>query len=289
GPGNDWSIVRLAGRGRLSRVTVDTTHFKGNAPGSCVLEGCDAPPGALPEQLGASEHPWVTVVPRTKLLPHTAHELDALDATGPFTHVRLSIFPDGGVARLRVYGHLDEAACRAALVARLNALGRGELESELRACCGASRWVSGVAEARPFGDADSLFATSERVWASLGPDDWHEAFRHHPRIGESRAAAEQSSTARGWSSAEQSGAASAAAGQKTRLAEVNRAYEARFGFIYLVCATGKSAEELLAIAESRLGNDPDAELRIAAAEQAKITRIRLEKLIHPPSPRGEAR
>lgn len=279
GPGNDWSIVRLAGRGAIERVVVDTTHFKGNAPGSCVLEGCDAPRDARTDELGSEAHPWVVVIPQTKLLPHTVHSFDSLHADGPFTHVRLSIFPDGGVARMRVMGRLTDESCRSALVSRLDGLPARALEAELRACCGASAWVRRMVEARPYATPTSLFEHAERIWAELGPDDWHEAFAHHPRIGETRAAADQSATARSWSSAEQAGTSDASAEARSRLADVNRAYEARFGFIYLVCATGKSAEELLAIATSRLNNAPDVELSVAAAEQAKITRLRLEKLI----------
>lgn len=123
---------------------------------------------------------------------------------------------------------------------------------------------------RPFKDADEVFESAERIWWDLVREDWLEAFLAHPRIGEKGNAAE---------SREQAGAASASDDVKTKLAEVNRAYEARFGWIYLVCATGKTAEEMLAIAQSRLTNDPDAELKIAAAEQAKITKLRLVKLL----------
>jgi allantoicase len=108
GPGHDWALVQLGHRGLLRRVEVDTSHFKGNAPGSCLLEGCDAP-GAAPEN-------WREILPLTPLRPHTRHLFDELAANAPnapntpFTHVRLSIFPDGGVARLRLFGRLAEAA-----------------------------------------------------------------------------------------------------------------------------------------------------------------------------------
>jgi allantoicase len=95
GPGHDWAIVRLGRRGRLQRAEVDTSHFKGNAPGSCILEGCD---GDLSD--------WREILPRTALRPHTRHLFDELAADGPFTHVRLNIYPDGGVARLRLFGGL---------------------------------------------------------------------------------------------------------------------------------------------------------------------------------------
>jgi allantoicase len=103
GPGHDWAMVRLAARGVIRRAVIDTSHFKGNAPGACALEACDAP--------DANEHlqgaAWRELLPRTPLQPHTAHEfLDELDDVGPVTHVRLNIYPDGGVARLRLHGHV---------------------------------------------------------------------------------------------------------------------------------------------------------------------------------------
>ena len=123
---------------------------------------------------------------------------------------------------------------------------------------------------RPFKSADEVFASAERIWNDLGREDWLEAFAAHPRIGEQKDAQ---------SAQEQAGALAAGDEVKAKLAGVNRAYEARFGWIYLVCATGKSAEEMLALAESRLHNDLETELRVAAAEQAKITKLRIEKLL----------
>jgi len=162
---------------------------------------------------------------------------------------------------------------------RLNALPAAEAEAELLACCGSRRWARETAARRPFADAGALLAAADELWWSLAPDDWHEAFRAHPRIGERKAAPAQTARAAGWSAQEQSAAASAAAEVAEALAEGNRAYEARFGHIYIVCATGKTAEEMLATLRARLANDPATELRAAAAEQAKITRLRLEKLL----------
>ncbi|HEX3531222.1 MAG TPA: allantoicase [Thermoanaerobaculia bacterium] len=111
GPGNDWAIVRLGRRGRLERAEVDTAHFKGNAPGSCLLEGCDAH-DISDAAIDTLAYPllWREILQRTPLRPHTRHLFDQLATDGPFTHVRLSIFPDGGVARLRLFGKLAEAA-----------------------------------------------------------------------------------------------------------------------------------------------------------------------------------
>lgn len=126
---------------------------------------------------------------------------------------------------------------------------------------------------RPYTDDSTLFAAAERAWWDLERNDWLQAFRAHPRIGERSADA--------WSQREQAGVDGAAADLRHRLAAGNAAYEQRFGHVYLVCATGRGAAELLADLETRLTNDPARELRIAAAEQAKITRLRLEKLETP--------
>jgi allantoicase len=106
GPGNDWSIVRLAARGVLGRIELDTDHYKGNAPGECSMEITDAP-GATPEQLTAAGHAWTEVLARTPLQPHSRHRFERLAAAHPATHVRLNIYPDGGVARLRLFGRVD--------------------------------------------------------------------------------------------------------------------------------------------------------------------------------------
>lgn len=123
---------------------------------------------------------------------------------------------------------------------------------------------------RPFESRDVLLAGADEVWNSLGPDDWREAFAAHPRIGE---------RATGAAADEQSGMHDAADNVRAELAQVNAEYERRFGYIYIVCATGKSATEMLDLAKQRLDNDPESELKVAAEEQRKITRIRLTNLV----------
>jgi 2-oxo-4-hydroxy-4-carboxy-5-ureidoimidazoline decarboxylase len=167
-------------------------------------------------------------------------------------------------------------------VAELDALPTGEAAPLLASCCGAPAWVTGMLERRPFANATALLRAAEDVWWSLGPQDWREAFAHHPRIGERKAAGEQDRRAQGWSTGEQRGVAAATANVRAALAQANGDYERRFGYIYLVSAAGKSAEELLGILQARLSNDPDTELRVAAGEQAKITRLRLLKLLGVP-------
>ncbi|NTX15941.1 2-oxo-4-hydroxy-4-carboxy-5-ureidoimidazoline decarboxylase [Myxococcus sp. CA051A] len=162
---------------------------------------------------------------------------------------------------------------------RLNTLAPEAAREELLRCCGSSRWVEAMVRARPFRDVEHVLSEAGWLWEQTGPDDWQEAFKHHPRIGDvSSLRAKFASTAT-WSSQEQGGVNGAAEAVIQGLADGNKAYEERFGFIFLVCATGKSAEEMLGLLRARLGNPPDEELRIAAGEQAKITRIRLEKLL----------
>jgi 2-oxo-4-hydroxy-4-carboxy-5-ureidoimidazoline decarboxylase len=161
----------------------------------------------------------------------------------------------------------------------LNALSPERAADVFRACCGASRWVDAMAARRPFASTETVMSMADDVWLAMGPDDWREAFAHHPRIGERAAAAPQNERAARWSAGEQSGVTDADAAIHAELAEINRAYEARFGFIYIVCASGRSANELLDIARRRLSNAPDDELRVAAEEQRQITRLRLRKLL----------
>ncbi len=134
--------------------------------------------------------------------------------------------------------------------------------------------------ARPFNGVDDLFTRADSVWWSLRAEDWLEAFRAHPKIGEQKAAAAQSEQSRNRSAQEQSGIAETEDEIKSALAEGNMEYEQRFGFIYIVCATGKTSAEMLALLKERLTNDPESELRVAAEEQSKITRLRLEKLLN---------
>lgn len=149
----------------------------------------------------------------------------------------------------------------------------------LMRCCGASRWVSGILKARPFADDAALFRAADDVWATMQRVDILEALEHHPRIGANldELRKKYASTA-SWALGEQSGAVSADEATLTALRDGNVEYEKRFGHIFVVCATGKSAAEMLALLRARLPNEAATELRIAASEQAKITRIRLEKL-----------
>ena len=146
-------------------------------------------------------------------------------------------------------------------------------------CCGSSRWVSEMVAARPFGSRDAVYSAADRIWNALSASDWVEAFEHHPRIGERTSALGQGERGAEWSSREQVGIETAGDDVRRALAAVNQEYEQRFGYTYIVCATGKTPEEMLDLARKRLRNAAAAEIRVAAEEQRKITRLRLQNLL----------
>jgi 2-oxo-4-hydroxy-4-carboxy-5-ureidoimidazoline decarboxylase len=154
-----------------------------------------------------------------------------------------------------------------------------EAREALARCCGSRRWVAGMLDRRPFGSDAGLSAAAHAVWAALDRDDYLEAFSFHPAIGASIADRDaKPKTSLGWSKEEQSGVVSTDARIQLELQAANSAYRERFGFVFIICATGKSAKEMLGALRARLGNDPRMELALAAAEQAKITDLRLDKL-----------
>ena len=255
GPGNDWVVVQLAAEANLSRIEIDTSHFKGNYPDTCSIDGDGQ-----------------EMLPRTKLQPDTRHVfVDELADIGPVKEVRLNVYPDGGVARLRVYGKAIEDAKWREVARRINTRVRAAAEAELRSCCGSSEWVRQMMASRPFDGGSELLAGAETIWQKLDPQDWREAFAAHPRIGENPKSE--------WARQEQAGAAAASSDTMRALAEVNREYEKRFGYIFIVFATGKTADEMLAIARQRLKNPPEQEIKIAADQQLKIMKLRLMKLV----------
>jgi OHCU decarboxylase len=155
-------------------------------------------------------------------------------------------------------------------LAALDAMRESEAERELRRVCGSAEWARRMTAARPFRTPEELFVRAETEWWKLTETDWREALAAHPRIGDREAT--------GREAREQAGALSAGDQTLEALARANAEYEARFGHIFVVCASGKSAAEMLALCRARLHNDPATEIRIAAGEQAKITRLRLERL-----------
>lgn len=162
---------------------------------------------------------------------------------------------------------------------RLDAMPDADAAAALKRCCHSARWVAGVMAARPLRDGAGLLEAVGRAEAGLTREDWLDAFAGHPRIGDDpEALRKKFAGTAAWSETEQSGVLAAGGDVIAALAAGNRAYESRFGHIFIVCATGKSAGEMLALLHGRSDNPPEMELRIAAAEQAKITRIRLARL-----------
>lgn len=164
-------------------------------------------------------------------------------------------------------------------LAWLNSLAPAAARHELLKCCGSQRWATAVEQARPYANLEEIVTRANEVWWRLDNEDWLEAFRSHPKIGEKRVAKPVAAQSQQWSAQEQQGVAHASPEVTGKLATRNCDYEQKFGFIFIVCATGKSSDEILALLEQRLANDPVSELPIAAAEQAKITELRLRKLL----------
>ncbi|HUO07298.1 MAG TPA: 2-oxo-4-hydroxy-4-carboxy-5-ureidoimidazoline decarboxylase [Phycisphaerae bacterium] len=161
---------------------------------------------------------------------------------------------------------------------RLNSLPTELARLDLQRCNGASAWVERMLANRPFHTMEDLVTTAEREWEALGEADWLEAFSHHPKIGDVESLRKKFASTAQWAAGEQSSVQQADEETIRQLAAGNAAYEQKFGFIFIICATGKSAAEMLGALQQRLENDRGTELRIAAGEQAKITALRLKKL-----------
>ena len=164
-------------------------------------------------------------------------------------------------------------------LAWLNSLNANEATKELLQCCGSKRWAAQMSHARPYENLADVIARANEIWRSLDRDDWLEAFRSHPKIGEKKAAESVSEQSKAWSGQEQAGVNTASTETTNALAALNHAYEQKFGFIFIICATGKTSDEMLAALRERLEHDREEELPIAAAEQCKITELRLKKLL----------
>jgi 2-oxo-4-hydroxy-4-carboxy-5-ureidoimidazoline decarboxylase len=150
---------------------------------------------------------------------------------------------------------------------------------EFHRCCAAKKWVTQMADRRPFHSRDDLMTAADTIWQALEPSAWKDSFLHHPRIGDLEALKEKFASTAAWAENEQLGVRTASDEILMKLAAGNREYEEKFGYIFIVCASGKTAHEMLSLLEQRLQNNSEDELTIAAEEQRKITRIRLEKLL----------
>ena len=161
---------------------------------------------------------------------------------------------------------------------RLDEADEGLARAVLRGCCGSARWVDGMTARRPFGDRPTLQAVARDIWFALDEEDWREAFSHHPKIGDRESLRRRFTATRHLSEREQQGVDGAAEAVLTELADANSRYERKFGYIFIVRASGRTAEEMLALLRARLDNNPRTEIQIAAAQQAEITALRLDAI-----------
>lgn len=274
GPAHDRVVVRLAAAAAIDWVEidteVDTAHDEDGLAGRCTVEAhhvidTDTDPGGDdPPRDG-----WTTVVGPADLRSHARH---VFPVPGPVTatHVRFTVHSTAAVSRLRVFGRVTGEGWERFGLRFLNSLPAEHAAAELEACCASPAWASRLAGMRPYRDVPALLAASDEVWNALPRSEWRRAFAAHPRIGE---------RAGGWSRREQAGVRDADNAVLDALVEGNRAYEERFGHVFLVCASGRTARDMLAELRERLGNDAETETVVAADEQRKITRLRLRRLL----------
>jgi allantoicase len=273
-PGSDWCVIALGRRGMIERIELDTHFFKGNAPQATRIEGLDATglPAAERSARFAADTGWAPLVARAPMVPHHRHVLESVLAR-PVTHIRVHMFPHGGIHRLRAWGHALDTGGELTALDALKALPAKDREALFRSLCGANAFAERMAAAMPFASVRSLFAGADSAFASFDEAAWLEAFTAHPALGEAKAAAAATAQSAQWSQGEQS--ALGAADARERLRAGNRKYQEKFGFVFLACASGRGAGELADWLEQRLGNERAAELAIAAGEQVRITRLRI--------------
>jgi allantoicase len=278
GPGHDWVILKLGLPGNIRRIEVDTAHFKGNFPESCSLEACYISEEEKDASLELAA--WKEVLPRTPLRANRRHFFRELQEVGAVSHVRFNIYPDGGVSRLRIFGEPVHLEDQLRGLERINQLPVEEARKALLDCCGSIAWADQMISQRPFAAKANLFECADKIWTHLERKEWVGAIQHHPPIGGKRGKSKQSVVARQWSAGEQSAAQTSSPETLAVLAAANQAYQATFGYVFLICATGKNGDEILQSLQQRLANDPEIELRVAAEEMRKIMRLRLEKLLN---------
>ncbi len=162
---------------------------------------------------------------------------------------------------------------------QLNILPTEALRQELFKCCGSTNWVNRMVSFFPMDDLVEMLEDAEEQWYECIEADWREAFTHHPKIGDPGLLTKKFASTAQWASGEQSAVNEASQQIIVDLAATNAAYENKFGYIFIVCATGKTAEEMLSLLQQRLSNTPEDEIKIAMDEQNKITLLRLQKLL----------
>ena len=164
-------------------------------------------------------------------------------------------------------------------IQELNKANRQDAFDSLYMCCGSTIWAQNLIDFRPYKDKEELLRLSDMIWTSCEGEEVLEAFSHHPKIGDIKSLEKKFASTKEWAAGEQAGVSVAPPEILQEFVEANTAYETKFGYIFIVCATGKTAEEMLSLCKRRLQNDPETEFRVAKAEQNKITHIRLDKLI----------
>lgn len=253
GPGHDWATFQLGLAGQVEGVVVDTRYFRGNSPGWVSVE------------VSEDGESWDLVLDHAEVAADRVNDLN-LPTPARARFVRLSIHPDGGVARLRVMGRPDPVSAGEALLRYLNSLFDEAADGFFNTACASGRWVEAMVERRPFDSVGEVLDRAGSAFDTLMEDDWLEAFAGHPRIGEigDAVAAQEQEGARG---------------HESELARVNAGYEEKFGFIYIVYASGKTGEEMLDLARRRMNNSREEEIANASAEQRKITTTRLRRML----------
>ena len=166
-------------------------------------------------------------------------------------------------------------------LSKLNSLDEDQAKATFSQCCSATRWVGMMVRSLPYDNTDSVVEHARYYWRQMGREDYQEAFDGHPKIGDPASLKEKYRNTHHLASSEQSSVEVASDRVLEELADLNNQYEKRFGFIFIVCASGKSAEEMLSLIRQRIQNEPDTEIRIPASEQDKITILRIRKLLEP--------
>ncbi|MFO0587067.1 MAG: allantoicase [Polyangiaceae bacterium] len=277
-PGSDWCAIRLGRRGVVERFEIDTHFFKGNAPQATLIEAIDATTMTA-DELDARLHghaPWPVLVQRTPLVQHRRHVIEP-DRPAIVTHLRVHIFPHGGVNRMRIFGHALDTPEEARALDAWNAMSEADARTLAMSWNGAGAFAKKMIDARPAKSVRALFQAAEDAWWSLGEADFLEAFAAHPRLGQPKKAETQTEKSAAWSANEQSGITATAEQVAARLADLNERYFEKNGFIFILFATGRTATDVLARIEERIENERATEIENAAREQAKITRLRIGK------------
>lgn len=279
GSGHDWAIVKLGVPGVARRIEIDTSQFNGESPETCSLEACYAE-GLSEDVLPLAAAVWTPLLVQTKLQPGRVDTFrERVQNAGAATHVRFNIYPDGGVGRLRIWGRAERPADRLKGLELLNHLPKAQVRKSLLDCCGSKEWADQMMVQMPFANVAQMFEAAGRTWAGLERKDWREAFRQTANGGGAPAKGKQSPKHRRRAARQKTRATDASPETLAVLAAAKQAYQATFGYSFVICAAGMTTGDVLQNLRGRLSNDPEAELQVAVEEQRKITRLLLEKLL----------